>query len=269
MAEMTSLQVRANSLKTMLESREDMFKKLLPKTVDPRRFITIALLNVNRNPALLECSPSSFYLAVLNAAHLGLEPDGVRGLAYLVPFKREVQLVPGYKGFVQLSYEGGAVRSWETRGVYEGDEIDVAYGLNANIIHRPKSEPNKDTMIGAYAIARLTNGGTVWEYMTIGEINTVFAKATGKFKSNTSPWFTDFIPMAKKTVVKRTCKLVPYVGPKLPQAIGLDDEAEIGVPQTSLFGDMEIPEDAEVEPTPEEKAAILTAEKREAEKEGR
>jgi recombination protein RecT len=264
MAEMTSLAVRAGNLKTMLESREKMFTDLLPKTMNAKRFITIALLNVNRNPQLLECNPNSFYLAVVNAAHLELEPDGVRGLGYLVPYGREVQFVPGYKGFVQLSYRGGLVQSWEMRGVYDGDDFDVTYGLHRDLAHKPKVTPDWDKMVGVYAIARLNNGGMCWEYLGIEEINGVFRKATAKFKTKNSPWFTDPIAMSLKTAVKRTCKLVPYSGPKLADAIGLDDEAEIGVPQTALFGDMEIPADADFpEPSAEEKAAILAAEKAE------
>ena len=89
------------------------------------QFIRTALTAINKNPKLLECTPASLISALLQAAQLGLSPDGILGEAYLIPFydsrfqKNIVQFIPGYRGLVQLAMRSGLIKTIQSREVYE------------------------------------------------------------------------------------------------------------------------------------------------------
>src|SRR5688572_26822501 len=60
--------------------------RALPKHVTADRMMRVILTTVRRTPELLMCSPESMLGAILQCSQLGLEPDGVLGQAYLIPF---------------------------------------------------------------------------------------------------------------------------------------------------------------------------------------
>ena len=63
---------------------EDALKVCLPQIMTPDRFIRVALTAYLKQPELAQCSRESLFLALLDIASLGLEPD--KRLAHLVPF---------------------------------------------------------------------------------------------------------------------------------------------------------------------------------------
>ena len=73
---------------------------------------------------------------MIQSSQLGLYVDGVLGHAYLVPYwngkekRREVQLIPGYKGLIDLARRSGSVESISARVVYKNDDFDFEYGLD-------------------------------------------------------------------------------------------------------------------------------------------
>ena len=136
---------KINTIKGLLDKYAGEFKKALPKHVTVERFMRVAFMAVRNNPALLECTPESLVSACMTAAQLGLEPDGILGHAYLVPFKNnrfnrtDAQFQVGYKGLIALARRSGEVRSIAAHVVHEKDHFDYAYGgENSNI--GPRSE---------------------------------------------------------------------------------------------------------------------------------
>ena len=51
----------------------------LPKSLTPERLTRIVMSECRKTPALLNCSPASFYGCVLQCAQLGLEPGSALG----------------------------------------------------------------------------------------------------------------------------------------------------------------------------------------------
>ena len=198
--------------------------------VTPEQIVRIALAAVQRDNKLAECTPVSICSAVVTACQLGLEPDNVTGLAYLVPYGKTCTLIPGYRGLVQLAYRSGQVGSFETRVVYERDDCVVDWGAEPPIRHTPTSREDRGEMQAVYAKVRLNTGGTIWEWMWNHEIDAVRDHYSPSAKSSHSPWKTDYIAMARKTVARRACKWVPS-SPQLQRAVSLGDQAEIGIPQ--------------------------------------
>ena len=86
---MNAVQVKQESdnVRGLLEKMKGQFEMALPKHVTPDRLIRVALTAVQNTPKLLECDRRSLLSAVMTCAQLGLEPDGVLGQAYLVPFR--------------------------------------------------------------------------------------------------------------------------------------------------------------------------------------
>lgn len=223
---------KVRSLRSMLEQHKHQIAMALPRHITPERMIRIVLTAVQRSPDLLECSPQSIFGCAVEASQLGLETDGILGHAYLVPFfnkhtkRKECQLIPGYRGLIELARRSGQLKTIYAQAVYEKDEFDFAYGLDLKLYHRPSPDPTPGDMIAAYAVAHLKDGGVQMDVMWKHQIDRIRARA----KASSGPWVTDYEEMAKKTVLRRMCKLLP-ASVELQRAVSLDEMASAGLPQ--------------------------------------
>ena len=88
----------------MIKALEPEIKRALPSILTPDRFTRMALSAINNTPKLGECTPMSFFAALMNAAQLGLEPNTPLGQAFLIPYKNkgvlECQVQLGYRGLI-------------------------------------------------------------------------------------------------------------------------------------------------------------------------
>src|SRR5262249_54882649 len=100
----SELAVRVNTVRGWLEAQKPELARVLGKDGNVERFARIARTCALRKLETGACPRQSFALAVMEAAQLGLELDSVSGMAYLVPFKGVVTLIPGYRGLIQLAY---------------------------------------------------------------------------------------------------------------------------------------------------------------------
>jgi phage RecT family recombinase len=187
-----------------LESKKKEFARILPKYIDPERFIGVILLEIRKNPKLLECSKKSFLGALLMCAQTGLLP-GPHGHAYLVPYKGEVQFQEGYRGLVHLLWKSGHISTIESEVIYQNDYYDTK---NGRIEYRKKISGDRGKAIGVYAQATFKDGFSMYVIYSIDEINKVKAASpTGK-KAGT-PWFDWEDEMRKKTALRRLAKILP------------------------------------------------------------
>ena len=76
---------RVSTVRGLLKSMAPQIEMALPAHMDPVRFLRIAMTSIQKTPKLLECTDVSFMGALIQAAQLGLEPDGTTGQAYLIP----------------------------------------------------------------------------------------------------------------------------------------------------------------------------------------
>jgi recombination protein RecT len=187
--------------------------------------IRIALTELRKTPRLQQCDPMSFMGAIVQACQLGLEPGGALGHCYLIPYGKECQLQLGYRGMVDLARRSGNIVSISARCVYEGDHFGFELGTEEFITHTPKFSSTNITHV--YAVAKLKDGGTQFEIMSIGEINHLRDTYSAGYKRDPkgSPWLTAPDEMAKKTVVRRLFKMLP-TSIEIREAIQLDDDEE-------------------------------------------
>lgn len=197
--------------------------------------IRLALTEFRQNPKLLECDQISLLAAVIKCAQLGLEPGNGLGHVYLVPFfntkagRHEVNVIPGYRGLIELARRGGEVVSIVARIVYEADHFHLQYGDDEKIVHSPylgAEDPGKP--VAVYAIARLKDGSNQREVMTMGQVDAV------RRRGNRNPvWDSDFDEMARKTVVRRIMKYLP-LSSELSEVIAHDNEAQQAFPEVPV-----------------------------------
>ena len=213
----------ASSALGLLARSKPEIAKLLPAGVTVDYFERIVRTEVRRTPLLAECDPQSFLGAVMHAAQLGLDP-GPLGLIYLVPFKREVTLIVGYRGYVELAYRTGLVKDVTAELVYDGDGFRVVKGTSPKIEHTDDGPPGEREIVAAYAVARLKTGGTVSrviyedEWERARESSTLGARKQG-------PWVEDRPAMIRKTALRR---LEPWL-PKtraLVEAFAVDETTD-------------------------------------------
>lgn len=213
----------------LLEQCKGEIARAAPRHLSPDRILRIAMTTIRQVPKLADCSPESLLGSLMTCTQLGLEPDGASGRAYLIPYGRTCTLIIGYKGLMELARRSGKISHLEARVVYSGDKFEVNYGSKPNITHKPNLSDERGTPIASYAVATFNDGSEPQvEVMTVGEINNIRdrSKAAGG-----GPWKTDWSEMARKTVMRRLCKYLPSSS-ELQQAVTIDEQAELGIPQT-------------------------------------
>lgn len=245
MTKQLTLKEKVGGVRTLLEQSKEQIAMALPKHCTPERMLRIAMTAVQRTPKLLDCDPRTLIGAIVQASEMGLEPSNVLGHAYLVPFRNnktknlEVQLIPGYKGLVDLARRSGNVSTIFAHIVYEKDVFDFAYGLDPRCEHVPSNAADPGPMIAAYAVCRLRDGGAQFEVMWKRQVDAIRAISKAK---DSGPWVTHYEEMAKKTVLRRLCKLLP-VSVELQRLVALDERADVGLSQGMAhvvdFGDTE------------------------------
>src|SRR5690348_17232438 len=91
------------ALSRYLESRAKNLAKYAASRIKPDTLIRLAVFEFSQNEWLRRCTPESVYGSLILAAQIGLEPGGIKGEAYLVPFKGKCTLIPGWRGLVKLA----------------------------------------------------------------------------------------------------------------------------------------------------------------------
>lgn len=214
--------------------KSDVVKAELAKVatahLTPERLLRLMVGEVRRVPKLADCSQATLMACVLDMMRLGLEP-GPLGHAYLVPYGNVCTLILGYRGLIELARRSGQIQRIEAHLVYEKEAADPNHwvyeaGIEPKLIHRPMLAKDRGPIVAAYMVAKLADGSTQLEVMTIGEIEAIRDRSkSGK----SGPWVTDFGEMCRKTVVRRGSKYLPLAAEDWRRALELDrDDFEAG-----------------------------------------
>ena len=208
-------------LQTAFARPFDAFRKAFadPATADRimAKEIDFAAQAMMANPYLIECAaqhPDDLVNALKNVALTGSTLNPVLKQGYLVPFKGKISFMPSYMGLVDVLNRSGLVRKIEAHPVFDGDEFSVTFGTAEQLIHKPNpwGTRDKDHLKGCYYYIELADGTTMWDTMSAAEIEDVRRRSPSVTKGKASPWDTDYIEMAKKTLIRRAFKAVPKTG---------------------------------------------------------
>lgn len=256
MAEANSLQVVAKEKTNLLERLKPEIVKAAPKFLNPDRMLRIALTEFRKDPRLFRCTNESIAGSLVQCAQLGLEPNSILATAYLVPFNNtkkgvlECQLIPGYRGLMELAYRTSKITCFEMRPVYKDDKFSYQYGSDGFIHHVQDADcdPNEDAIYW-YAIAWIKDEARIrFEVRNRKQIEANRARSRAR---EAGPWVSDYNAMAMKTVARQLCKTLPSSA-ELMTAVALDEAADAGLDQ---HFDFEIPV-AQTSESPESKSSI-------------
>jgi recombination protein RecT len=239
---MENIDNRVKTIRDLLGRSKSQFALAVPKHLNPERLLRVGMTAIQRTPKLMQCEPMSLVGALMQCAQLGLEPDGILGHAYLVPFKNkktgklEAQFMVGYKGLISLARRSGEVQSINAQVVYENDHFEYCYGLNDKLEHKP-ARIDRGNPIAAYCVAKFKDGGHAFEVMSVEDIEEVRSQSKAK---DDGPWVTHWGEMAKKTVTRKLAKYIP-LSVEFQRAAALDEYADAGIFPSS-GGNIELPE---------------------------
>lgn len=216
-----------------------MLAKWPGSDIGKRRFEAVAMALALKDPALKECTDASKLIALNQCCMLGLIPDKVLGHIWMVPFRnkgqQEVQIIPGYKGLIELARRSGIVTRVETGFVHTNDQFVFQQGTQSILRHVPWWQLGNETPGHAVCVWGLAEvkGSTVphIDAMHMSEIEAVRQRARAK----SGPWVTDFEMMARKTVIRRMSKLWS-LSPELAVMQTLDNHVHEGTPQFRTMG---------------------------------
>lgn len=228
------------------------------RTYDVTKQVMSFAIEASKNPALLECDPMSVKLAFYHAASLGLEIGSALGHAYLVPFKTQCQMIPGYRGLIYAAVRSGACRQIWAETIHANDMFSVKLGTEPKIEHSPPLG-DRGEVIGAYACARLHGGGTQFAVLDIEEIERIRAVSkTGK----SGPWTQWFGEMAKKSAIRRLVKQLPISTDEqratFLRAVAVDAEVDGGATPDQVSATLGIT-DVKVTPDAPSSSTVLDA----------
>lgn len=218
------------TVRGLLAKQREEFGRALTNRIDPDYFIRVALTAINKQPLLLQCTQESLLACLMDCAQLGLEPDSVRGLAYLIPFNDSKRgmictLVVGYKGLIDLAYKHPKVKAIRWFTVRKGDRFDYVEGLQPRLVHVPCDEEEPGELTHAYGIGELDNGGQTWVVLNKRQI--MKAKASSRSaNSSYSPWTTHEEAMWAKTAMRRLADRLPK-SRELAEALSKDDDEQV------------------------------------------
>lgn len=230
------------TVQDLLRKNKDQLSAALPKHLDADRMIRVVLTALTTQPMLQQCDVPSIAKAVIEAAQLGLEPDGILGYAYLIPFRNrkrgclEAKMMVGYRGYLALARRSGQLKSLDVDVICEKDRFEYQKGSDPKLVHVPPLMGNRGKVIGAYACARLSDGGIQFEVLPLDKIEDIRANSQA---ADTGPWSTHFDAMAKKTAIRALAKYLP-LSVEFQQVAVREEYVEAGldVGDLNLGGDL-------------------------------
>lgn len=215
-----------------IHKAKDRFAKVAASTVNYDRESIFAMQALMKNEfavATANKNPQSVHLAMINVASTGLTLNPANGYAYLVPRDGAIHLDISYKGLIKIATDTGSIRWAQADLVHEADTF-VYHGPAKEPEHRADAFRDRGEVVGAYCIAKTSDGDYLTEIMPVEDLEKIRSKSMAYAKKKSGPWAEWFGEMAKKAVVKRASKTWPYTerAERLMEAIDLANTSEGG-----------------------------------------
>ena len=216
-----------------LRQRETNFAEVLGKRIPVRLFEAAIISVYMKLPALHECTAESQRLAWEMAAVLGQIP-GID--VHWIPFndnktgKKNLTSVTDYRDMTRKAMDSGKVSDIYAEVVYKDDAFEIIRGTDPKIIHKPalKGSRKVEDITVVYMVAQMIGSDKPhFDYMTIEEVRRIQDLSKAGHDSR-GPWVNHFVEQAKKTVLKRGCKVLPRTlfPPEYLAQIQKEDAAE-------------------------------------------
>uniref|UniRef100_UPI003C770B2F recombinase RecT n=1 Tax=Roseomonas chloroacetimidivorans TaxID=1766656 RepID=UPI003C770B2F len=205
-------------LKKQLQQMGPALQGALPSNVPLEKFRNVVLTAANQNADLLAADRRSLLGACIKCASDGLIPDGREAalVIFNTKIKRDgkeewvkaVQYMPMMVGVLKRARNSGQIAGISVQVVHKNDEfVQRPDDFDKPLTHRPPPlGEDRGEPIGAYAMAKLTDGTIMAEVMSKAEIEAVRKVSRSK---DFGPWKDWWDQMARKTVLRRLSKYLP------------------------------------------------------------
>ena len=190
-----------------LNNKLDMQVAALPKEFNKQRFVQNCMTVLQDGKAdFSKCEPASVVRTLMKGAFLGL--DFFNGECYAIPYNGSVQFQTDYKGEVKLckKYSTMPIKDIYAKVVKEGDFFEEYIENGQQTINFKPKQFNDGEIIGAFAVCLYRDGSMIYDTMSKAEIEST-RENYSKMK-NGQAWTKSYGEMAKKTVLRRLCKLI-------------------------------------------------------------
>lgn len=205
---------------------DDGFRQKAEKTLGERtpQFMSSVLSLVNSNSTLQKADPIKVYNACLMSAALNLPVNNNLGYAYIIPYKDDVQLQIGWKGFIQLAQRSGQFKTIVANPVHE-NEMNGVNPMTGEVEFEFKKEKEGE-VVGYMAYFKLLNGFEKSLYMSIDDLTKHGKKYSQTFKKGYGVWSDNFDAMAIKTVIKLLLNKYAPLSIDMQKAIEYDQKVD-------------------------------------------
>lgn len=212
------------------EPIRDRLVAILPKDISVDLFIGNAIISINKCEKIQKSTKESLFNVVCTAAGDGLLLDGKQ--AVIVPrwdkdkktYEATYQI--GWRGYTKLAWKSERVKAFSSQPFYDaevkGGKIKIFHGdISRAVQHEAHlSSEDRGEMAGVYSYVLLDTGFTDVEVILKDDIKKLINmwKGTSPF----SPWLQYPGEMARKFVIKRLAKRMPFA-PELQKASDNED----------------------------------------------
>jgi recombination protein RecT len=191
--------------------------KAFPKDFNETRFIQNCITVLQETKDIEKCKPLSVVRTMVKGAYLGL--DFFRRECYGIPYdvnvgtkdhpqyEKQLQFQTDYKGEIKLAKKYGKnILDIYAKVVQEGDALEIKVENGKQSLDFVPKPFNDGKIIGAFAVVLFEDGTMKYDTMSVKDIEDTRSKYSKA--ANGPGWIKSWPEMAKKTVLRRVCKLV-------------------------------------------------------------
>lgn len=161
-------------------------------------------LAVERDSKLLQCSPKSIQLALLDCVLSGVYPDGKQ--ASLIVRGKDCSLEIMAQGIIKSALRSGIASKIVTRAVYDSDifRLKMDSSGDQTFEHEVDITKKRGKVVASYCIIKLKSGEVITELLRYEDIQE--CKAAAKTDYVWKKWEGE---MARKSALRRAMKYIP------------------------------------------------------------
>jgi len=136
-------------------------------------------------------------------------PFAGQDMYYIIPYKNQLSLQLSFYGLLEIAYRSGGVFNVQCNVVYSGDDFDYYYSNTNYFKHKHTGKSQVPTHYYATAKVVVQGSQTPPELILVVMTEEEMQAFKKKYSRNNPLWNSDYISMAKKTLVKQLLKLCP------------------------------------------------------------
>lgn len=210
--------------------------RALPKNFNATRFLQNAITVLADTPDIANIQSKSIARTMLKGAFLGL--DFFNKECYAIPYRKnvgtkqapnyikELQFQTDYKGEIKLAkkYSLKKIHDIYAKLVRKGDFFEESIVNGQQVINFKPIPFNDKEILGAFAVCLYEDNSMIYDSMTTIEIDKV--RKTYSKVPDSKAWKDSWGEMAKKSVLRRLCKLIEWDFESTEQAEAFEEAGD-------------------------------------------